>query len=262
MALLRAEGFLVNIDLMYGLAGQTLADWAATLADAVAFAPDSVSTYFLFVDRGTGLYERVRRGSVVLPSHRHVQTQHLMAQFYLEGQGYHELPNDFWARGVGDPAMFRPSSLPSAAHTLPIGPGAYGYFSDTQLCNVFDLDEYERRMTGGHSPLWRAHRLSADEAFHRDIMFALKNDPYIDCSLFRQVYNRDPRERFAALFHKLERLELVSMDAERIVRTAKGRLCVEEIAMLFRHAAIGPAPDAAGRLLAKHNFAPTYRSEL
>ncbi len=258
MALLRAEGFLVNLDLMYGLVGQSAEAWAATLADAVAAAPDSVSTYFLFVDRGTGLYERVRRGAVELPSHRAAQTQHIMAQLYLEANGYHELPNDFWARGGADPAGFSVARLPSAAVTLPVGPGAYGYYGGAQLANVFDLDEYGRRIDAGQSPLWRGYRLSAGEAFHRDVMFALKNDPYIDCALFRAAYNRSPLEKFAARFARLERLGLVVIESERVRLTAKGRLCVEEIAALFRHPAIAPAADAAQPLLQKHNFAPTY----
>ena len=258
MALLRAEGFLVNLDLMYGLVGQSHAAWATTLADAVAAAPDSISTYFLFVDRGTGLYARVQRGAVQLPSHRHAQTQHLMAQLCLAAAGYHELPNDFWARPAADPATFRPERLPSQAVTLPIGPGAYGYYSGAQVGNVFDLAEYERRMAAGQSPLWRAHRLSPDEAFGRDVMFSLKNDPYIDCSLVRSAYNRSPLARFAARFERLERLGLVAIDGERIRLTGKGRLCVEEIAALFRAPGIGPAADAAEPLLQKHLFAATY----
>ena len=263
MAVLRTAGFLVNIDLMYGLAGQSLASWERTLDDAVAFRPDSISTYFLFVDRETGLYERVRRGKVALPNHRHVQTQHLMAQLVLEFAGYYELPNDFWARDVGDPATFRPERLPSAAVTLPVGPGAYGYYGGAQLANVFDLVEYERRMLEGQvSPLWRAYKLNEDEAFHRDVMFSLKNDPFVDGSLFRTAYNRSPLDHFGAILNQLARLNMVDVTGDRICLTQKGRLCVEEIASLFRHPGIGAAADseAGNRLLAKHNFAPTYPS--
>jgi oxygen-independent coproporphyrinogen-3 oxidase len=259
MALLREMGFLVNLDLMYGLPNQSLTSWERTLADAVAFAPDSISTYFLFVDRGTGLYERVRRGAVELPSHRHVQTQHLMAQIALSAAGYGELPNDFWARGAAG-ATFRQERLPSTAATLPVGPGAYGYYGATQLANVFDLGEYERRMAGGRSPLWRGHRLSADESFHRDVMFSLKNDPAIDCGLFRSAYNSSPLEHFAALFRRLMGLGLVIVTGDTIELTPKGRLCVEEIACLFKHPGI-KAADANGDdryLLEKHNFAPAY----
>ena len=259
MALLRANGFLVNLDLMYGLPDLSLADWEATLSDAIAAAPDSISTYFLFVDRGTGLYERVRRGRVALPDHRHSQTQHLMAQLALQAAGYHELPNDFWARNVGDPATFRPTRLPSAAATLPVGPGAYGYYSGAQVCNVFDLAEYARRVAGGISPLWRGYRLDDATALRRDAMFALKNDPYIDGSLFRTAYNTTPLAAFAPMMERLAALELITVEADRLRLTAKGRLCVEEIAWLFRDPAIGPAADAAGSaLLLKHNFAPSY----
>ncbi len=261
MSLLRDMGFLVNLDLMYGLVGQSLDSWEKTLADAIAFTPDSISTYFLFVDRGTRLDERVRSGRVALPAHRHLQTQHIMAQLALQSAGYHELPNDFWARDVGDPATFRPERLPSAAMTLPIGPGAYGYYGHTQLANVFDLAEYERRMADGRSPLWRGRHLGPAESLHRDVMFALKNDPFIDCSLFRTAYNTDPLQRFPAIFERLVALDLVEVSGERIYLTPKGRLCVEEIAGLFRHPAICAEEEPGAKaLLAKHNFAPTYPS--
>jgi oxygen-independent coproporphyrinogen-3 oxidase len=161
---------------------------------------------------------------------------------------------------VGDPATFRPERLASAAVTLPIGPGAYGHYSYTQLANVFDLGEYARRMAAGHSPLWRGRRLSADEAFHRDVMFALKNDPFIDCRLFRTAYNRSPLEVFAATFEHLFSLGFITAKEDEIHLTPKGRLCVEEIAGLFRHPAISRANGAGAlsELLVKHNFAPSY----
>ncbi len=90
------------------------------------------------------------------------------------------------------------------------------------------------------------------------MIFSLKNDPYIDCSLFLSAYNRSPLERFAARFERLERLGLVAIDGERIRLTNKGRLCVEEIAALFRAPGISPASDAAEPLLQKHLFAATY----
>lgn len=265
MALLRERGFLVNLDLMYGLADQSLRSWEATLRDAVAFEPDSIATYFLFVDPGTRTHELVRRGEVVLPDHRHLQTQHLMAQIFLEPAGYHELPSDFWARNVRDAGAFRPDRLPSAAVTLPVGPGAYGHYSNTQLANVFDLGEYERRIAAGETPLWRGYRLNAGEAFHRDVMFSLKNDPFLDCALFRDHYNRDPLTVFAVFFERLADLDLVTVSGDAIRLTPKGRLCVEEIAMLFRHPAIRPRPAATATeqaLLDKHNFAPTYGGSL
>jgi oxygen-independent coproporphyrinogen-3 oxidase len=44
-----------NLDLIYGAAGETVADWEATLRDVVAFAPFHVSAYGLTVEAGTPL---------------------------------------------------------------------------------------------------------------------------------------------------------------------------------------------------------------
>lgn len=261
MRLLRDKGFLVNLDLMYGLADQSLASWEATLQAAVRLQPDSLATYFLFVDQGTVTYQKVYKGLITLPNHRHLQTQHIMAQLYLEQKGYWELPSDFYAHGVDEKHDFRQESLPSASITLPVGPGAYGYYSNTQLANVFDLDEYERRITNGRSPLWRGYRLSPLEAFHRDVMFSLKNDPYLDCSLFVSHYNWDPLDLFRDTFDRLSALDLVLIDGQHIHLTRKGRLCVEEISSLFRHPDIRPLEcdsQADRALLQRHNFASTY----
>lgn len=262
MSLLRRHGFLVNLDLMYGLPEQSLASWEATLRTAVAYDPDSISTYFLFVEKGTITHQKVQKGQVHLADHRHIQTQHLMAQLYLESEGFHELPSDFYTRPEGDPAEFRPSHLPSNACMLPVGSGAYGYFNNVQFYNLFDLGQYRQRMIDGHSPIWRGYYLNSNESLHRDVMFALKNDPYLDCQLFEATYNKSLAAAFAPQWAMLQKLGLVEMDGRRIQLTAKGRLCVEEISSLFRCPHITeantPIADSERALLDKHNYSPTY----
>ena len=54
--LARAAGFeSFNLDVIYGGAGETLADWCQTLADVVALDPPHVSAYALTVEAGTAL---------------------------------------------------------------------------------------------------------------------------------------------------------------------------------------------------------------
>ncbi len=129
------------------------------------------------------------------------------------------------------------------------------------MCSI--LTCYEQRIVAGESPLWRGYRLSPIEAFHRDVMFSFKNDPYLDCSLFMTHYNRDPLDVFRGTFDRLIDLGLVNVDGDHIHLTPKGRLCVEEISSLFRHPDIRPSanePEANRRVLEKHSFAPTYPS--
>jgi oxygen-independent coproporphyrinogen-3 oxidase len=54
--LVRAAGFAsFNLDLIYGGAGESLADWCRTLDDTVALGPPHVSAYALTVEAGTPL---------------------------------------------------------------------------------------------------------------------------------------------------------------------------------------------------------------
>lgn len=57
--LLRDTGFgNLNLDLMFGLPGQTLAQWHETLTKAIALQPEHISTYCLTVEEDTEFYRR------------------------------------------------------------------------------------------------------------------------------------------------------------------------------------------------------------
>src|ERR1043166_9012390 len=58
----RAGNTNVSIDLMFGLPGQTLAQWEATLRRTIALEPDHISTYCLTYEEGTEFFIRQVRG--------------------------------------------------------------------------------------------------------------------------------------------------------------------------------------------------------
>ena len=56
--LIRKKGFRnVSVDLMYGLPGQKLEDWQATVENVLKLRPEHISCYGLKVEEGTPLYE-------------------------------------------------------------------------------------------------------------------------------------------------------------------------------------------------------------
>lgn len=50
-----------NLDLIYGAAGESLADWRATLEGAIALDPRHISAYALTVEAGTALFDEPHR---------------------------------------------------------------------------------------------------------------------------------------------------------------------------------------------------------
>lgn len=258
---LRSRELAVNIDLMYGLPGQSLESWLCSLELVLAASPDSISTYFTFIDPGTRLWREVQRDPAILLSHAQIQLQHLAAQIALEKAGYTELPSDFYSKPAGDPASYAQQTLPSDANMVALGAGAYGYYPGVQYFNYFDFQHYSEMVWAGRSPIWRAAVLTPEEELCRDIMFSLKNAPALNVRLFEARHDVSPLDSHGHTLSQLTDLDLVHVSADEIRLTSKGRLVVEEIACMFAPlhrsgSAAGSRRDAA--LLRKHNFAPTH----
>jgi oxygen-independent coproporphyrinogen-3 oxidase len=257
---LRARGFIFNVDLMYGLPNQSLASWVDTIASVLAIRPNSISTYFTFVDYGTQLWHDVQREPALLSTPEHTQLCHITAQLALEDAGYHELPNDFYTMPAADDTAFEQTILPSAANSLALGAGAYGYYPGVQYFNEFSFIGYARAVTNGREPIWRAAVLTPAEELCRDVMFSFKNSPKLDLRLFQQRHGLSPLDSHPCQFEELVRLDLVDMSADAVWLTPKGRLLVEEISCMF--APERPAGAVASRsevfLVRKHNYVPTY----
>ena len=66
---LREAGFdNINLDLMFGLPGQTMEHWRKTLREAIALQPEHLSTYCLILEEDTEFW-RIYRGTGVSPVH-------------------------------------------------------------------------------------------------------------------------------------------------------------------------------------------------
>jgi len=64
---IRAAGWdNVNLDLMFALPGQTEEEWAGDIAEAVALAPEHLSTYCLTFEEDTALWAKLSQGRVKL----------------------------------------------------------------------------------------------------------------------------------------------------------------------------------------------------
>ena len=257
------NGFRFNIDLMYGLSGLTAIDWAKSLKDSLAMSSDSISSYFLFVNKRTGMRRDVEEKKIVLPSHREIQIQHIMAQIALEKQGYFELPNDFFTRPTPefDSSTIVQEKLPSATESLSIGAGSYGFSNRVQYYNQFDLNQYALAVKEGRSTVWMGYQMDDEVLLRRDLMFSFKNAPHINRRLFTERYQKDPVDVFATEMDKLNKLGLVSISTEKVSLTQKGRLIVEEIACQFKDPRVSHTFKKGKNisLLERHSFSPEYR---
>ena len=87
----------VNLDLIYGTPGETIADWEASVRAAVDAGPDHVSAYALIVEPGTNLAARIRRGELPMPDDDDLADKYLLADDLLTGAGFRWYEVSNWA---------------------------------------------------------------------------------------------------------------------------------------------------------------------
>ncbi len=124
----------VNLDLMYGLPGQSLRAWEVTLDRALRLAPDHLSLYALTVEPATPLAARVQRGEVRTADPDLVATMYEAADARLEATGYRAYELSNWARPGHESCHNR--AYWSDRDYLGIGAGAHGFLDGERFENV------------------------------------------------------------------------------------------------------------------------------
>ena len=153
----RRAGFdNLNLDLIYGLPGQTVEGFLSDLDEALSLGPKHISLYALSLHEGTPLYERVSRGEASLPSDDEVAEMFEAARGRLgeEGFSHYEISNfalpgfecrhnlKYW---LGEPY-------------LGLGPGAWSFINGWRRGNVPDVREYVRLLREGREPVAEVQR--------------------------------------------------------------------------------------------------------
>ena len=92
VAAAREAGFInLNLDLMYGLPGQTIESWAASLQHTIALSPTHLSCYALTIEEGTTLRAAIQRGTVPAPDETLQNEMEDLAEEMLNSGGLYQI---------------------------------------------------------------------------------------------------------------------------------------------------------------------------
>jgi oxygen-independent coproporphyrinogen-3 oxidase len=150
----RQQRLALSLDLIFGIPGTTLADWAADLEAALALQPDHLSTYGLTYEEGTRLWKQRQQGRV-----RPLEEQ-LEAQMYelaidrLTAAGFEHYEISNFAR-PGQRCRHNETYWANEAY-YGFGVGAVRYVHGWRAGNVRGTREYIRRqMSGVGATAWQ-----------------------------------------------------------------------------------------------------------
>jgi oxygen-independent coproporphyrinogen-3 oxidase len=121
---IRQSGFpTLNVDLIYGIEGQTLASWLYSLREVLRFQPEEIYLYPLYVRPLTGLDQKKRRDD--LSPDKRMQLYQAGREFLL-ANGYHQISMRFF-RAAHAPNQNGPIYCCQEDGMIGLGSGARSY---------------------------------------------------------------------------------------------------------------------------------------
>jgi oxygen-independent coproporphyrinogen III oxidase len=254
----RRAGFdSINLDFIFGLPGQTLEQWQATLREIVTWDADHFSLYSLILEERTPLYAQVLGGRVTVPDDDATAAMYELAIEQLGAAGYVQYEISNWAKGQGsaiggqgsvtrpDLPLPAPRSLIPArachhnlaywlnADYLAAGAGAHGHSFPRRYSDVLGIDEYIGRMRAGRSPLAETTELTDHDLCAETMFMGLRLNAGVGYTHFRDRCGADMREVYAAELTELAGLGLLERDTIGVRLTERGRMLGNQVFTRF-----------------------------
>jgi oxygen-independent coproporphyrinogen III oxidase len=169
----RHAGFRnINLDLMYGLPGQSLRDWMETVESLLALQPTHISCYALTVEEETRLAQDIARQVVAPPDEALQVEMEAAAEHILAGAGFvrYEISN------YAKPGSACRHNLLywTGGEYLGLGPSAQSYLAGTRFGKIADLESYLETLNEDRLPIEDHITLSMLDRQRDALVFGLR----------------------------------------------------------------------------------------
>jgi oxygen-independent coproporphyrinogen-3 oxidase len=229
----------VNLDLMFGIPGQTLGTWRTTLREALALESEHLSTYEVVYEDDTPLFRQLKAGTVT----ENEDLNCAMYEALLEATAR----AGFQQYEVANFARVRPGSpgeVPDLAcqHNVNywrggsfhgLGPGATGYVGGVRTKNVANTRLYCDAIEAGHRAVESREELAPQARAGETAAFGLRMTAGWPFELFRQVTGFELRDEWCVDMEELVRRGWGRIGEDRFQLTREGLRFADAAAELF-----------------------------
>lgn len=189
IAIAKATGADVNIDLITGLANETDETWAYSVRRALEAEPDNITIYKLELYANTPWYSAAKNKEISLPDDEQELVFMRYALRELAGAGY--LPVNtftFTKGGISDQLHTRSKWLGNDNYAA--GVSAFGSLGAWNYQNLNDIPSYTAAVEAGELPAFRGHTCSTFDLMVRDVVMGIKL-VHFDLERFRDKHGVD-----------------------------------------------------------------------
>ncbi|MFA4918470.1 MAG: radical SAM family heme chaperone HemW [Thermodesulfovibrionales bacterium] len=211
-----------SIDLMYGIPGQTMDSWKASLRNAVELSPTHISTYELTLEENTPLYAIIKSDTIAMPNEDLILEMYNHTIDYLAGHGYehYEISNfalpgfkcshnlNYWNRG----------------EYIGAGAGAHSFVNRVRTNNIADVNRYIDSLNSGIIPETESFMITPAESLKEIIFLGLRKTEGINAkdNPSSTIYDREALTKLIDASGELIREGYLELNEDYLRLTRKG----------------------------------------
>lgn len=223
MDLARNSGIAnINLDLIFGIPGQTLAQWNLNLEQAIALNPAHLSCYSLMYEPNTPMTARMKRGEFqpVDDELQIAMLEHCRARLAEAGLARYEISN----YALPGRACRHNIHYWQAHNHLAVGPSAAGYHSGFRWKNVPSLARYLDALNTSTPklPITEMEHLTGWSRWGELAILQLRLQDGIQLQEFQLRTGVNPMRILAEVIHRYSDLGLLAVANDTLTLTETG----------------------------------------
>ena len=228
----RTAGFEnINLDFMYGLPGQTLAQWQETLAHAMGLEPQHLSLYQLKIEEGTAMYQWLEDGRIDEFDDALALEMYRTAQTMLAERGYGQYEISNYAQpgreSLHNQVYWRTENY------LGVGLGACSWVRPLRWNNSFSMEDYIAQVQAGQLPQQEPEYLTETEQMEETVFMALRMNGGLSKAMFAERFGKSVEAVFSDALQRCMESGWMQESAEAYSLTEEGRVLGNLVFMEF-----------------------------
>ncbi|MHC5062740.1 MAG: radical SAM family heme chaperone HemW [Planctomycetota bacterium] len=232
VAAMRAAGFEnLSLDLIFGLPGQSVAEWQQDLELALELSPDHLSCYQLTFEPGTQLTHDLRKGRVQPNDEQADREMFLLTRELLGERGFdaYEISN---FAGRGGPCAHNDHYWRQGDY-VGLGPGAASHERGLRSTNLKAMEAWAGSLEAGKDPSAEAETLTSRQRAGEAVWLGLRRRSGVNLADAEQRLGLPLQDWFADLIQAEVEAGRLLLEEANLTLSGEGLLFADEVAAKF-----------------------------
>jgi oxygen-independent coproporphyrinogen-3 oxidase len=216
-----AGGFIINIDLLSGLAGETMDTWKATMDIAVQQPIDTITVYKMKAYANTVFFKKgVHKQEIHLPSDLEEFAFFNYAFDKLSEEGFTRWTNFAFSR-----SGYRHKYIENTwrgGDLVSYGASSFGKLGNTNYQNLNNIEQYIQKINKNELPVFRSYTLTHKDQIVKELLLCASRLSSYSKQEFIDKFGFDYFNLIPETLDELNTAGLITGDSQDLILTRKG----------------------------------------